>query len=147
MRGARRPSSAWLLSWTFVVWIAWTGCTKAETEGPPALEATLKELLGDQRGPMHYFSAKADLDDDQVSEWIVHLAGPSVCGTGGCNTLVFTEVDGGLRLVTRISVTRPPIAVAETRTNGWRDLVVHVAGGGALPGYDARLRYDGSTYP
>jgi hypothetical protein len=147
MKGARRPSSGWLLAWTFVVWIAWIGRTKAETERPPALEPTLQELLGDQRGPVHYFSAKADLDDDQVSEWIVLLAGPSVCGTGGCNTLVFSEVDGGLRLVTRISVTRPPIAIAETRTSGWRDLIVHVAGGGTLPGHDARLRYDGSTYP
>jgi len=147
MRGAKRPSSAWLLSWTFAVWIASTGCTKAETERPPALEPTLKELLGDEPGSIHYFSAKADLDDDQVSEWIVHLAGPSVCGTGGCSTLVFTEVDAGLRLVTRISVTRPPIVIAETMTSGWRDLIVHVAGGGILPGHDARLRYDGSTYP
>ena len=147
MRGARRPISAWLLSWTFVVWIASTGCTKAETERPPALEPALQELLGDERGPIHYFAARADLDSDQFSEWIVHLAGPAVCGTGGCSTLVFTEVDGELKLVTRISVTRPPIMIAETMTNGWRDLIVHVAGGGILPGHDARLHYDGSTYP
>ncbi len=147
MRGARRPSSTWLLSWTFVVWIASTGCTKAETERPAAFEPALQELLGDERGPIHYFSAKVDLDDDQVSEWIVHLAGPSVCGTGGCSTLVFTEVDGALKLLTRISVTRPPIVIAESMTNGWRDLIVRVAGGSILPGHDARLRYDGSTYP
>ena len=147
MRGARRPFSAWLLSWMFGVWIASTGCAKVETERPPALESALQELLGDEQGPIHYFSAKADLDDDQISEWIVHLAGPSVCGTGGCSTLVFTEVDGVLRLLTRITVTRPPIVIAESTTNGWRDLIAHVAGGGILPGHDARLRYDGSTYP
>jgi hypothetical protein len=43
-------------------------------------------------------------------------------------------------------VTRPPIVVAETKTEGWRDLIVHVRGGGILPGHDARLRFDGTAY-
>lgn len=146
MRRAERPSSAWLFLWTLVL-LAWTGCHKSHPSTPPKLEAALQELLGEQLGPIHYFAAKANLDGDRWPEWIVHLAGPMVCGSGGCESLIFTEGDGGLELLTRISVTRPPIVVAETSTNGWRDLIVHVAGGGILPGHDARLRYDGSTYP
>ena len=63
----------------------------------------LRQQLGEQPGPIHYFATKADLDGDQQSEWIVHLAGPMICGTGGCDSLVFTEVDRGLRLVTPTS--------------------------------------------
>jgi hypothetical protein len=147
MTGAKRPSSAWLLLWTLVVFVAWTGCNESHPSTPPKLEAALQELLGEQSGPIQYFAAKANLDGDEQSEWIVHVAGPMVCGTGGCDSLVFTETDAELRLLTRISLTRPPIAIAQTSTNGWRDLIVHVAGGGILPGRDARLRYDGSTYP
>jgi hypothetical protein len=44
-------------------------------------------------------------------------------------------------------VTRPPIVVASTTTQGWRDLVVRVSGGSIIPGYDALLRFDGRTYP
>lgn len=114
---------------------------------PAALAPLLEKLLGDLPGPIHYFAAQVDLDDDRRPEWIVHLAGPSVCGTGGCDTLVLKESKRGLALVSRISVTRPPIVIAETGTAGWRDLIVHVRGGGILPGHDARLRYDGRTYP
>jgi len=70
-----------------------------------------------------------------------------VCGTGGCDTFVFVQEESGLRLVSRTSVTRPPIVVASTTTQGWRDVVVRVSGGGIIPGYDALLRFDGRTYP
>jgi hypothetical protein len=142
---ARGLSSAGLYALTLVSLVACAGC--GDPDVPPAVESALQKLLGDHQGPVHYFSATADLDGDAEPEWIVYLVGPTVCGTGGCNTLVFTEDDGVLRMVTRISVTRTPIVVADTATRGWRDLIVHVAGGGRLPGYDVRLRYDGSAYP
>jgi len=60
--------------------------------------------------------------------------------------MVFRESEPGLQLVSRITLTRPPIYVAETKTEGWRDLIVRVRGGGILPGHDAKLRYDGAMY-
>jgi hypothetical protein len=114
---------------------------------PPALAPLLEELVGDLPGPIHYFAARVDLDDDRTPEWIVHVVGPSVCGTGGCDTLVFKESKHGLALLSRITVARPPIVVADTKTEGWRYLIVHVRGGGILPGHEARLRHDGRTYP
>ncbi|MGO9084177.1 MAG: YybH family protein [Candidatus Sulfotelmatobacter sp.] len=42
---------------------------------------------------------------------------------------------------------RPPIRVLETKTNGWHDLSVVVAGGGVLSAYEAKLSFDGTTYP
>ncbi len=113
---------------------------------PSRVAAKLDELLGDVTGPIHYFASQADLDADGRPELIVHVAGPMVCGTGGCNTVVLTQDGEGLREVATISVTRPPIVVAETSSNGWRDLLVYVSGGG-VPAHMARLRFDGSSYP
>jgi hypothetical protein len=111
------------------------------------LAKELDQVLGDIPGPIHYFAKQVDLNGDGRPEIIAHVAGPMVCGTGGCNTLVFAQDDQSLRLVSNIPVTRPPIVVATTTTQGWRDLIVRVSGGGILPGHDARLRFDGRTYP
>jgi hypothetical protein len=122
------------------------GC--ASTQGNwPQLEQALNKHLGDVSGPIHYFAKHADLNDDGRDETIVHIAGPMVCGTGGCVTAVFTQGPAGPELVAWISVNRPPVIVAESSSNGWRDLIVRVSGGGIIPGYAARLRYDGKTYP
>ena len=33
------------------------------------------------------------------------------------------------------------------RTSSWNDLITYVRGGGIVPGYYARLPFDGRTYP
>jgi hypothetical protein len=145
----RPQSGAGLPRLRFLVLLAlasFPACARGE-QAPAGLEEALEPLLAGSRGPIHYFYAPVDLDGQEPPELIVHVAGPMVCGTGGCNTMVFERGEHGLRLVTTISVTRPPIVVAETSTHGWRDLVVQVSGGGIVPGHAVRLRYDGSTYP
>lgn len=119
----------------------------SEVASTPPLDPALNELVRGQPGPIHYFTTRVDLDGDRHPEWIVHVVGPNVCGTGGCDTMVFKEVRKQLELIARIKLTRPPIVVADTETHGWRDLIVHVSGGGILPGHSARLRYDGRAYP
>ena len=119
------------------------------TAGAPAadsVEAQLVERFG-EFGQVRYFQAAAALDGDGRDEVIVHVAGPMVCGTGGCNTLVFTPRDGRWTQVADIAVSRPPIRASDRRTNGWRDLLVRVAGGGLPESYDAQLRFDGEVYP
>jgi hypothetical protein len=69
-----------------------------------------------------------------------------VCGTGGCSLFVFAREGDGWRLVTRTTVTRPPVRLAPRRSNGWRHLVVRVAGGG-LAARDVELVFDGRPYP
>jgi len=123
----------------------------ADGELPATVESRILGILepgvGSDVGQVRYFSQSIDLNEDGKNEIIVYLVGPMVCGTGGCNTLVLAHDDDDVRLITNIALTRPPITAAVTRTHGWRDLVVHVAGGGIVPGYDARLRFDGTTYP
>lgn len=111
-----------------------------------ALNEALLAIYGPETGEVRYFSGQIDLDGDGVDEIIAHVAGPTVCGSGGCTTLVFTPEGSGLRRVADVSVSRPPIVAAETRTNGWRDLVVSVSGGGAQSG-QALLAFDGTAYP
>lgn len=111
-----------------------------------ALEAALREALGADAGEVRYFAGRADLNVDGRPEVVVHVAGPLLCGTGGCPTLVFTPEGDGLRLVSEMTVSRPPVVAAREQTKGWRDLVVGVGGGGAGAGL-ARLRFDGEAYP
>lgn len=111
------------------------------------VESRLRALYGDLGGELRYLDAATDLNDDGQPEIVVYAYGPMLCGTGGCTTLVFTPDASGYRLVANISVSRPPIQAAPRTTNGWRDLLVHVSGGGIVEGYDAELRFDGTSYP
>jgi len=111
------------------------------------VESRLRALYGDLGGELRYFDATTDLNGDGQAEIVVYAYGPMLCGTGGCDTLVFTPGVSGYQLVTTISVSRPPIQVSSRSANGWRNLLVHVSGGGIIPGYDAELSFDGTTYP
>ena len=101
-----------------------------------------------------YTVALADLDGDKKPEALIYAMATSegggqadLCGSGGCDLYVLAMTPTGYREITDISVARPPVRVLSTTTNGWRDLGVMVAGGGIIRGYEARLRYDGHSYP
>ncbi len=120
------------------------------------LEAAIKDPDGngrpDNHDPegnfwTHYYHNRVDLNGDGRPEVLVYLFGPYMCGSGGCNTLVFRQTDAGdYQLVADISLTGNPVVVSERRTNGWNDLIFLVAGGGARAHY-AVLRFDGTRYP
>ncbi len=101
-----------------------------------------------------YSVALTDLNGDGRSEALIYALATAkgggqadLCGGGGCSLYVLSLTPGGYRRVTNISITRPPIRVLPTVTHGWHDLGVMVAGGGIIPGYEARLRFDGHSYP
>jgi hypothetical protein len=94
-----------------------------------------------------YFRAFFDLNEDGQNEAIVYLVGRWWCGTGGCQTLILTPDAGSYRIITTITITRPPIQVLTGTSNDWRSISVWVQGGGVQPGYEAELRFDGRTYP
>lgn len=93
-----------------------------------------------------YDFAWSDLNGDEEDEAIVYLGGPYFCGTGGCNLLVLTPAGPMWRKVGDVSVSRTPVSVLETSTNGWRDLTVAVSGGGG-PSGTMILKFDGENYP
>lgn len=94
-----------------------------------------------------YAAAFVDLKDDGEQDAVVYLIDSKWCGSGGCSCLILAPAGTSYKVITKTTVTRLPIRVLPTKTNGWHDLAVGVAGGGIQPGYEARLRFDGSTYP
>ena len=97
-------------------------------------------------GAMRYALAWSDLDADGEDEAIVYLAAPYFCGSGGCPTLVLTPAGPMWRKVGDISVSRTPVTVLDSSTNGWKDITVAVSGGGGASG-NALLKFDGEAYP
>jgi hypothetical protein len=110
---------------------------------PAGIATEIRKMYHDE---VRYLDASVDLNDDGRPELVVHVVGTAACGSGGCQTLVFTPSGNGYRLVSTISVTGPPIKASATRTAGWRNLIVHVSGGGAKP-RDVELMSDGKSYP
>lgn len=96
--------------------------------------------------PMQYALAWKDLNGDGADEAIVHLVTPYFCGSGGCNTLVLTPAGPMWSKVGEISVSRTPVTVMDTSTNGWKDITVAIGGGGG-PSGNALLKFDGKAYP
>jgi hypothetical protein len=94
-----------------------------------------------------YSFSFVDLNDDGKPEVIVHISARDWCGSGGCTTLVLASTNASYRIVSEISISRLPIRVLTSKTNGWHDISVWVQGGGIQPGYEAKLTFDGSGYP
>ena len=130
-------------------------CRGQRTDSAVSSQQSLDRFLRDYLGPastdegltQRYFSAFVDLRDDQTREAIVYIMEREWCGSGGCTTLILAPEGSSYRIVTKISVSRPPIRILSTKSNGWHDLGVWVQGGGVQPGYEAKLRFDGKSYP
>jgi hypothetical protein len=111
------------------------------------LQDYLADSRSDERESTRYFPAFVDLKDGGTQEVIVYVTGRSWCGSGGCRTLVLAPKGSSYEVVTHATITRPPIRVLTTKSNGWHDISVWVQGGGIQPGYEAELPFDGKTYP
>jgi hypothetical protein len=132
-----------------------TGRVGPEAARDAKLEAAIKDPDGDGRPDNHdpegtfwtrYYYNRVDLNGDGEPEVLVYLFGPYMCGSGGCNLLVFRREGDAYKLVSDISLARNPVVVSEHRTNGWNDLIFLVAGGGVRAHY-AVLRFNGKSYP
>jgi len=127
-------------------WVAGRYLTEGSCQAGTTVEAQLREMYRDFAPQVYIFDAETDLNGDGRMEVIVHVVSPMLCGSGGCSTLVFSPRGSSYALVTDISVNRPPIRVSPRTTNGWRNLIVHVSGGG-IADHEAELAFDGTTYP
>lgn len=122
------------------------------TQRDVRLEAALRaEALGSGpldgiEGELRYFYNRVDLNGDGRPEVLAYVAGPWVCGSGGCAVYVLREVNGRYTRVAELSLGRTPVVVSARATRGWRDLIVPVAGGGARAGHTV-LRFNGTRYP
>jgi putative lipoprotein len=111
-----------------------------------ALQAYFAKTGDDPKNANPHQTTQIDLNSDGRQDALVLLQNPYWCGTGGCTMLVFKGTKSGFEFVSRSSLIRSPVLVSETKTHGWRDLLVEVSGGGATPKKVA-LKYTGSKYP
>ena len=96
---------------------------------------------------MRYAEAATDLSGDGRPGIIVYVIGPSACGQAGCNTHVFTPIGAdAYPQVGYVTSSNPPIRASSRTSNGWKNLVVRVSGGGAVA-HDAELEFSGTRYP
>jgi putative lipoprotein len=91
-------------------------------------------------------TALVDLNGDGREDALILLQSPYWCGSGGCTMLVFKGTKSGFQFVSRSTLIRAPVLVSNSKTRGWRDLVVEVSGGGA-PLKRVALKFDGRKYP
>ena len=114
-----------------------------------SVEESLRQFLQtlDNNKTTRYVAAFRDLNGDGIPEAIVYLIGKKWCGSGGCNTLILTQDGSSWRVVTKITITRPPIRVLTNTSNGWHSISAWVQGGGIQPGYEAELPFNGKNYP
>jgi putative lipoprotein len=112
-----------------------------------ALFAYLVKTGDDPQYANPHQTAQIDLNGDGHQDALLLLQNPIYfCGTGGCTMLVFKGTQSGFEFVSRSTLIRGPVLVSETKTRGWRDLIVEVSGGGIAPKQVA-LKYTGSKYP
>ncbi len=137
------------------------GCTPPpeETTLPPdqtlvpvspeqrALWRSLGAYLADNGDPSSPFMTEfIDLNLDGTEDALVLMGPPDWCGTGGCTLLVFEGTGNDFQFRSRTTLVQTPFTVSENQTQGWRDLVLEVSGGGATPATVA-LQFDGQEYP
>jgi len=120
----------------------------SETNRDVKLEQAIEEEfhLKEMGGNVRYYYNKVDLNEDGNLEVFVYLVGPYVCGTGGCSGAIFEQKNGEYKLLSRFSLVRNPVIISDTKTNGYRDIIMYVAGGG-IESFYAWVKYDGTTYP
>jgi hypothetical protein len=101
-----------------------------------------------------YEAAIADLNDDGRPEAIIYAMSDTTdpginefCGSGGCSLYIIAIEAHNYKVISNISLVNVPVSVLKTKSHGWHDLTVRVEGGGIIPGYVARLRFDGRSYP
>ncbi len=115
-----------------------------------ALTGPLKDALRSYLGPVQRDTrvsiVSADLTVGKPRDILVYFRGPEWCGSGGCTLLVLAPVGETYRVVSRVTVIWPPIRVLASSNHGWRDIGVHVSGGGQRP-REARLSFNGRRYP
>lgn len=109
------------------------------------VDAFLAERFVDD-GEVSVATAPVDLNGDGVDEIVAYVSGPMLCGSAGCNVLVLQAEGENYAVRMDTSVSKLPVTVLDSSSNGWRDLTVRVGGGGGESG-NAVLRFDGTSYP
>ncbi len=112
------------------------------------LHAFLQERFAEDRTNYpgtRYVAGWADLDGDGRPEALVYMMSGNYCGSGGCELFIYTPEQGSFYQHGSMSVTQLPIRALNSRSHGWRDLSVAVAGGGT-PARTVLMQHNENSY-
>lgn len=109
----------------------------------PDLKTFLTARTADAIAPLRYVSG--EWSDANTRLVLVQFLGPEYCGSGGCNLLILRPEGDSFTVLGDVTITRAPVRVLASRTNGLPDIAVQVSGGGADP-HEALLPFDGARY-
>lgn len=87
---------------------------------------------------IRYMTGSADLNSDGTAEHFVLLQDRYFCGSGGCAAYMF---DNTGNVINRMSVTRTPVVLADSYSNGWQDFIVWSNGA------YRQMSFNGESYP
>lgn len=151
-----------LLLFCFLGIAALSGCGGGRVSGltpmpeavPDPSDAALMEAVRgyvvQQNAPANsrFVYTRVDLNGDGLREGLVLFTAPHThwCGWGGCSMAVFRARDEGFGFVSEMQRVRGPLIVAESRSNGWRDIIVRVSGTN-VPDRNVVMAFDGQVYP
>jgi hypothetical protein len=98
-----------------------------------------------------YLYNKIDLNGDGSPELITYVMG-DCGGTGGYPLLVLVKKANLYKIVSETTLVRQPIIISNSKTKGWKDLIVSAAGDSAHPdtgslNHYVALKWNGNRYP
>lgn len=109
----------------------------------PDLKAFLAARTADAMAPLRFVSGEWSDADTRLA--LVQFLGPEYCGSGGCNLLILRPEGETFTVLGDVTITRAPVRVLTSSTNGLPDIAVQVSGGGAAA-HEALLPFDGARY-
>jgi len=120
----------------------------SEKERDVKLETALVKLFHLKPGEdkFRYYYNKIDLNGDNKPELFVYLVGPLFSGSGGSSAIIFKLKDNEYIPLSKFTLVHNPIIISKNSTNGWKNIIMYVSGGGADSGY-VEIKFNGSSYP
>lgn len=120
----------------------------SETNRDTRLEAAIVEAykLEKSENKVRYYFNRVQLNNNIEPETFVYLIGPEFCGTGGCSAAIFTCESGQYKLLSKFTLVNNPVLITNNFTNGYRDIIMYVSGGGIKESYRI-MKFNGSNYP
>lgn len=114
------------------------------------LKVVIRDFLEESGAPLSsgFDFKRVDLNDDNLRDALVMMERPYGywCGLNGCTMLVMKAGSNSFSIVSSAQPVRAPVYVSDTKTQGWRDIIVHVSGRNE-PRKDVALQFDGQKYP
>lgn len=119
---------------------------------PPdaAVRNSVRKFLAETGAPAAslFTFSRHDLDGDGRRDALVLFKNPYGywCGLHGCTMLVMKAGDSDFTLVNSVEPVREPLYISDIKTNGWKNIIVHISGRTEKT-KDVALQFDGEKYP